>query len=122
MKFFELKRHHGVCKKNGRWGKVNNQLGLSIVFNSDVETENLCNLLAERKIEFSHAYKYDLSKQELIFKIESQITKEKLNEIGLLIIHDLNEISTTKINWEDGYKGIEQLFILILINHSLKYD
>ena len=104
-------------KYNKKIHDLNLQLKISL--EADVKLDEVLesfNLI--KTIKFSHDYTNDLQKQELL--IQGTISKVEIEKLSIKHISDLSELISNKPVWQNNYRGIKQLFILLMIDNKLK--
>ena len=69
-------------------------------------------------LKFEHDYSVDLKKQEIV--LDGQISINDLENLAEKNITNISEIISNKIVWHNNYRGIRQLFILLMINNLYK--
>tara|TARA_B100001093_G_scaffold514630_1_gene589089 strand:- start:151 stop:2211 length:2061 start_codon:yes stop_codon:yes gene_type:complete len=94
-------------------------LQLNIILEADVRLDEILESFNSVKtIKFNHDYTNDLSKQELV--LQGTISKRDIERIASRHIADLSELISNKPLWKENYRGIKQLFILLMIDNKLK--
>lgn len=94
----------------------NIELGLKIIFDANINTENI---LSDLNTDIIWNYNDDLKTQFLELKQQPNIDFENLAQI-----HIINYIDILGVNfeWKQGYEGMIQFIILKIISEKLKVD
>ena len=94
-------------------------LKLKISLESDVILDELLEDFEKiDSLKFDHDYSIDLKKQEIV--LEGEISNDHIVTLAKKNINNLSEIITAKAIWHNNYRGLRQLFILLMINNQFK--
>ena len=94
-------------------------LKLKISLEADVFLDELLEDFAKIKsLKFYHDYSIDLKKQEIV--LDGDISNEHIMTLAKKNVNNLSEIITEKAIWHNNYRGLRQLFILLMINNQFK--
>ena len=96
-----------------------NDLKLKISLEADVVLDDILEDFEKiASLKFEHDYSVDLKKQEIV--LDGQISINDLENLAEKNITNISEIISNKIVWHNNYRGIRQLFILLMINNLYK--
>lgn len=96
-----------------------NDLKLKISLDADVVLDDLLqNFEKITTLKFEHDYSFDLKKQEIV--LDGEISINDLENLAEKNITSISEIISNEIVWHNNYRGIRQLFILLMINNLYK--
>lgn len=101
-------------------GNVNAEVStkLKVVLDSSIRLENLINAFNSEGLVIEWDYSDDLKNQYLIFSQE--VSQDILAKIAKTIVPSLQEIVRDDITWQNGYRGMMQLLILIVLSEKMK--
>ena len=71
-----------------------------------------------KSLKFNYDYTIDLKKQEIV--LDGEISNDRIITLAKKNMENLSEIVTEKAIWFNNYRGLRQLFILLMINNHLK--
>ena len=84
-------------------------------------TEHLTkNIEKSKALKFSYDYSSDLDKQEIIF--DGEISDKTISNLAKRNIDNLSGLIPNNPLWLKNYRGLRQLFILLIINNFLNND
>jgi len=97
--------------------KINEKnLKLKISLEADVVLDNILEDFENiSTLKFEHDYSVDLKKQEII--LDGEISISELMNLTEKNISNISEIINNEIMWYNNYRGLRQLFILLMINN-----
>ncbi len=105
-----------VLPDAGNWsGEL---LGIELTFDSSVHVESLVNLLKEHGHEFEWDYSTDLKTQYM--RLVSPVAPETLSQIAGTLLPNMDELLDGEIKWANGYRGLTQLVVLIVVSDLLQ--
>lgn len=93
-------------------------LGIELTFDSSVHVESLVNLLKEHGHEFEWDYSTDLKTQYM--RLVSPVAPETLSQIAGTLLPNMDELLDGEIKWANGYRGLTQLVVLIVVSDLLQ--
>ena len=85
---------------------------LKLEIDSNINTEILCTFLSQNNISYTWDYSENLETQYFHFNQEPFLDYESLSNDLIL---NLDELISQEIKWQKGYRGIIQLFILLIV-------
>ena len=92
------------------------RLKLKISLEADVVLDNILEDFENiSTLKFEHDYSVDLKKQEII--LDGEISISELMNLTEKNISNISEIINNEIMWYNNYRGLRQLFILLMINN-----
>jgi uridine kinase len=92
-------------------------LSLKLTFDSSLNIDPVLDILRANRINCYHDYSKDLNNQYIV--LENEPDKAVIKQCSRKIVENIDEL-IDKPDWEDGFKGFVQLFLLILISEKLK--
>ena len=96
-----------------------NDLKLKISLEADVVLDDILEDFEKiASLKFEHDYSVDLKKQEIV--LDGKISINDLENLAEKNITNISEIISNEIVWHNNYRGIRQLFILLMINNLYK--
>ena len=108
MKYFKKNIDHKALK-------------LKIILNADIILDKVLEDLKKIKsLKFSHDFSKDLKKQEIIF--DGEIPSKAILKLANNNIETLSEFISENTLFFNNYRGLRQLFIMIMINSFLKNE
>ena len=94
-------------------------LKLKISLEADVILDELLEDFEKiNSLKFHYDYTIDLKKQEIV--LDGEISNDHIITLAKKNMDNLSEIITEKAIWHNNYRGLRQLFILLMINNLLK--
>lgn len=96
----------------------NPKVKLKFIFDSSIDVELLINRLNAEKADTIWDYNDDLQKQHIIFN--NPLQKHTIETIVQDIVSNREEILCYKPVWLDGFRGITQLLILLVLSEKIK--
>lgn len=97
------------------------EIHLQCTIDSSINVDPLLTLCHQRSIEVEQDYSADLNKQLItIFVKPGQLTPEDLDQLSNMMVENREEIIDHLIDWQDGYRGIVQLLLLLVISEKMK--
>ena len=85
---------------------------LKLEIDSNINTEILCTFLSQNNISYTWDYSENLETQYFHFNQEPFLDYKSLSNDLIL---NLDELISQEIQWQKGYRGIIQLFILLIV-------
>ena len=108
MKYFKKNIDHKALK-------------LKIILNADIILDKVLEDLKKIKsLKFSHDFSKDLKKQEIIF--DGEIPSKTILKLAKNNIETFSEFISENTLFFNNYRGLRQLFIMIMINSFLKNE
>lgn len=92
--------------------KITPEIKLKLEIDSNINTEILCAFLSENNIIYTWDYSENLESQYFHFHQEPFIDYKVLSNDLIL---NVDELISHEIEWQKGYRGIIQLFILLIV-------
>lgn len=101
-----------------RYFKREDSVGLELILKADYPFDAVAQRLEAANVHFEWDFLEDLSNQNFIFT--APVDRSLLDEIFENEIRNVHDLFGYNIPWQGGYRGIVQLFILIMIAHHLE--
>ncbi|MBF0508710.1 MAG: hypothetical protein HQK57_07275, partial [Deltaproteobacteria bacterium] len=91
---------------------------LGVSLDAGISVDRLIDLAEQRGLAISWDYARDLQKQYLLF--EHPLPAATIEDIGRQLIYNIEEIIKGRIIWADGYRGLVQLVLLLVVSEKMK--
>ena len=122
MQYADIIFSYGLKPGSNLNSKINdNNLNLKVTLNGDIMLNQLLkNIEKSKALKFSYDYSSDLDKQEIIF--DGEISDKTISNLAKRNIDNLSGLIPNNPLWLKNYRGLRQLFILLVINNFLNND
>jgi len=92
-------------------------LGLQITMDSSVDLEKVINTFSKKTAEIYWNYSDDMKHQFVVIK--KPVTKEIIKNVAEENIANIEEIVGVKPEWEEGFRGVVQIMVLMVLSKKM---